>query len=107
MIPVLAFPGALISAIFFEINFSPTILRSKTGVPLWLKKWNPRIGKLPKPGMVNGEFGIRAEVSGWKAAMGGICEAVEDERRASGVTSYKVATAPRATGGEERLDGQV
>jgi len=84
---VLAFEGALIPASFLANSFSPTLERSKTGVPFAEKKWKPRIGKEPSPGMERGEKGIRVLVRGWVTACGGMEEAVEAERKERGVTS--------------------
>ena len=91
------------SASFLQKSFSPTVLRSKTGVPFEAKKWNPSIGKLPRPGTERGALGTKAFVSGWSAAIWGIEDAVSAERKANEVTSYKVATAPMGTGVAEEL----
>lgn len=63
------------------------MLRSNTGVPLLAKKWKPRIGKLPSPGMERGVEGMREVVRSCSAAMDGICDAVLGERKESAVTS--------------------
>lgn len=107
VIPTLALLGALISATFLEKSFSPVIERSKTGVPLEAKRWNPNTGKEERPGMVRGVFATRALVRGCVAAIRGIWEVVGVERNARAVISKSVATAPRAMGGEERLVWQV
>jgi len=66
---------------------SPTIFKSKTGVPLLAKKWKPRIGNDPRPGMLKGALGTRDLVRGCWAAMAEIWLEVEGERKARGVTS--------------------
>ena len=56
------------------------------------------MGKDPRPGMESGVEGMREEVRGWRAAIRGISETVSADKKASGVTSYNVATAPMARG---------
>jgi len=79
--------GALISATFFENRISPTVFKLNTGVPFEAKKWKPRTGKAPRPGIERGALGMIESVKGWKAAMAGIWLEVAEDSKARGVTS--------------------
>ena len=59
------------------------VFKQEIGVPLKAKKWNTNIGKEQKPRMLKGVFGTKALVRGFRAAVEGMTEEVEERRSQS------------------------
>lgn len=78
---------------------SPVVNISNTGVASAVKKCPPRTGKVPTSVRKRGVLGtMKDDVSGRTAARATRDDETSGLRRARGVTSYRVAKAPIATG---------